>query len=275
MRSTNISGILVENNTVSSEWLERDVKISCYLPSNVPEPSQLNLLLINDGQNMQELGLESILESLYADNGIEPLFCVAIHAGEERKMEYGIAAEKDYLGRGAKAQAYSQFVLQELLPFISDHYQVTTFKEKGFAGFSLGGLSALDNVWNHPDIFRKAGVFSGSLWWRSLDQNDMAYDDQKHRIMHQQVRKGNYVAGLKFFLQCGNKDETRDRNNNGIIDSIDDTIDLVKELLNKGYDQQKDIYYLEMPEGKHDIPTWAQAMPIFLKWAWGRKSITE
>ena len=60
-----------------------------------------------------------------------------------------------------------------------------------------------------------------------------------------------------------------DRNQNGIIDSIDDTLDLIKELEAKGYSAPREIFYLEMPEGKHDIPTWSLAMPVFLQWAFG------
>ncbi len=270
MHGTNISGMLVENNVLSSEWLQRDVKVDSYLPYHVADPSQLSLLLINDGQNMDEMGFDSILEKLYAEKALEPLLCVAIHAGVERKMEYGIASEPDYLGRGAKAAAYSAFIMKELLPFIHQQYLVTSFKEKAFAGFSLGGLSAMDIVWNHPDEFKTAGIFSGSLWWRSIDQDDEQYDDDRHRIMHQQVRKGTFRPGLKFFLQCGNKDETWDRNHNGIIDSIDDTRDLLNELLAKGYEQGSDVFYLEMPDGAHDVATWGKAIPVFLKWAWGR-----
>jgi uncharacterized Zn ribbon protein len=64
-------------------------------------------------------------------------------------------------------------------------------------------------------------------------------------------------------------DETMDRNSNGIIDSIDDTVDLIKELEGKGYSRGNDIHYVEMADGKHDIPTWGRAMPEFLKWGWG------
>ena len=60
-----------------------------------------------------------------------------------------------------------------------------------------------------------------------------------------------------------------DRNKNGIIDSVDDTLDLIKELTAKGYNANKDIYYVEMKDGRHDITTWAQVMPEFLKWGWG------
>jgi enterochelin esterase-like enzyme len=221
---------------------------------------------------MKELGMENILSSLYREAAIQPIICAAIHAGKERKMEYGIASQPDYLGRGARAGAYTSFIMQELIPYIKNHYAVPAFKQKAFAGFSLGGLMALDIVWNHPAEFTKAGVFSGSLWWRSVDQHEKEYNDDQHRIMHQEIRNGNYHPGLKFFFQSGNKDETNDRNNNGIIDSIDDTLDLIRELVVKGYDAEKDIHYLELPEGRHDIPTWAEAMPEFLKWGWGNNS---
>ena len=65
-------------------------------------------------------------------------------------------------------------------------------------------------------------------------------------------------------------DETKDRNRNGIIDSIDDTLDLITELEAKGYKLQKEIAYLELPDGRHDVFTWGRAMPEFLKWAFGK-----
>lgn len=272
MRSVNVSGILVENIILISEYLQREVKVDFFLPKNVVDPSAMSLLLINDGQNMEELGLEAILSKLYAGNAIQPLLCVAIHANKDRKREYGVAGHPDYLGRGDKAAVYTSFIRKELIPYIKKAYSLDSFREKAFAGFSLGGLIALDIVWSHPKEFSKVGVFSGSLWWRNVDQAEEQYDDDKHRIMHQRIRNGFYHDGLKFFFQCGNMDELMDRNNNGIIDSIDDTLDLIKELEAKGYDGEKDIYYLELADGKHNIPTWGRAMPEFLKWGWGVKS---
>lgn len=266
----NASVSLPETILLPSAFLQREVTIDLYessFPGNSPE---LYLLLINDGQNLEEMGLSRLLEELSTNQKIKPLLCVGIHAGTERRMEYGVAAQTDYLGRGAMAGAYTSFIFEELLPAIYKLYPNHTFKEKAFAGFSLGGLSALDIVWNHPDTFKMAGVFSGSLWWRSLDQNDPAYKDDENRIMQQQVRNGTFAPGLKFFFQCGNKDETKDRNGNGIIDSVDDTLDLINELIQKGYDRNKDIAFLEMKDGRHDIPTWAAAMPLFLEWGWGK-----
>ena len=270
MQPVNTSGILVENRSLLSVFLGREVKIDFYLPKNVADPAEMSLLLLNDGQNMKEMGFAAILENLYSKKAISPLLCVAVHTGSQRKMEYGVASQKDYLGRGANAGFYTSFILRELLPFIRDTHAFTSFKERAFAGFSLGALMALDIVFNHPEKFSRAGLFSGSFWWRSIDQTEKEYDDDMHRIIHQEIRNGGYKPGMKFFFQCGNMDETMDRNNNGIIDSIDDTLDVIKELVAKGY-REKDICYYEMPDGKHDIATWGRAMPVFLKWGWGRK----
>jgi enterochelin esterase-like enzyme len=261
--------ILVEKITVKSGFLQRDVRVDFYIPTG-GEISIDHLLLINDGQDMEKAGLETILDPLYAEGPIDPLICVGIHAGADRRNEYGVAGFPDFKGRGAKAVRYTSFIFEELLPIVKHRFN-NDFAKKSFAGFSLGGLSALDIVWNHPGEFSIVGIFSGSLWWRSIDQNDVSYDDHKHRIMHQLIREGKAPKGLKFFFQCGNLDETKDRNQNGIIDSIDDTLDLIKELVEKGYDPNKDIYYLELKDGRHDVPTWARAMPLFLKWGWGRR----
>jgi enterochelin esterase-like enzyme len=269
MRTAAESSILVENRILTSSFLQREVAVDFYLPKNVTDPSAMSLLLINDGQDMKVLGLEAMLSNLHSKNEIRPLLAVAIHASKERKREYGIADQPDYLGRGDKAGLYTSFIMKELIPHIKKTYAIDSFHEKAFAGFSLGGLMALDIVWKHPAEFSRVGVFSGSLWWRNIDQMEEDYDDDKHRIMQQQVRNGEYHPGLKFFFQCGNMDETKDRNNNGIIDSIDDTLDLIAELEAKGYDRQKDICYLEFSDGKHDVPTWGRAMPEFLKWGWG------
>ncbi len=265
-----MSGILVENKVINSLKLHREVKVDFYLPRNVADPSSMSLLLINDGQDMEKMAFHEILEDLYGAGMLQPLLCVGIHAGRERKLEYGTIMQTDYKGRGAQAPLYTKFVFEELLPFIRKEYLIHEFKEKAFAGFSLGGLMAMDIVWNHPQEFSRVGVFSGSLWWRTKGLED-GYIEDKDRIMHMQVRQGTYSPRLKFFFQTGVLDETKDRNNNGVIDSIDDTISLIDELVKKGYDRERDIVYLQYQDGKHDVPTWGRAMPEFLKWAYGRR----
>jgi predicted alpha/beta-hydrolase family hydrolase len=84
--------------------------------------------------------------------------------------------------------------------------------------------------------------------------------------MHAKIRKHNKQHDLRFFLQTGQLDEIADRNKNGIIDSIDDTLGIIEELVKVGYSRADQITYLELEDGKHDIETWARVMPLYLKW---------
>lgn len=260
-----LPNLLVEQKAIASRFLKRYVIVDLYLPKNISDPGDLSLLLVNDGQNLEEIRFSSMLDQLIGSNQVAPVLAVGIHAGKNRKLEYGTAGVPDYEGRGSGAGEYHQFILEELLPFIHMEYAIKSFRQKAFAGFSLGGLMAFDMVWHHPDIFSIAGVFSGSLWWRTKDLGD-DYNDDTDRIIHQKVKNGKYHPGLRFYFTTGSQDETADRNNNGIIDSIDDTLALIRELENLGYDPGSQVKYINFEDGKHDMETWARAMPGFLLW---------
>ena len=260
------TNILQETMILESIHLQRSVQVDLYVSGPGGTGAETSLLLLNDGQDLGRLGLAGILDDLYSRGSLAPLLCAGIHAGAGRKMEYGTACRPDYQGWGKMADGYSRFVMEELVPALRRKYADRGFKEKAFAGFSLGALSAMDIVWRHPQEFARAGLFSGSFWWRTKDKSDPAYDEDRDRIMHEEVRQGGYYPWLKFFFECGTEDEQEDRNHNGIIDSIDDTKDLMAALVHIGYDPSNDIYYHEIDGGKHDTDTWARAFPVFLNW---------
>ncbi len=116
--------------------------------------------------------------------------------------------------------------------------------------------------------FQKQVSLAAHYGWRRKGYNE-GYDDEKDRIMHLQIQKGYYKPWLKFFIQTGLLDEKADRNNNGIIDSVEDAVDLIAALKDKGYTDEQ-INYVELEDGTHDVETWARAFPEFLVWGWGR-----
>lgn len=258
------------DDSLYSVPLKRTVRLDIVLPPGYqPTDAPYPILYLNDGQDLKSLRMRTVLDSLYKQRAIRPFVLVAIHAGD-RIQEYGTAAQADYMKRGSKAGLYTDFVLTELLPYVRNHYRVSTKPEDAvFAGFSLGGLSAFDIVFHHPDRFSRAGVFSGSFWWRSR-KFDTHYSDDTDRIMHNLVRAGSYQKGSRFWFEAGTDDETSDRNNNGIIDAIEDTTDLIEELAKKGYGRGSDIRYVEIPGGKHNQETWSAVMPDFLTWAFAK-----
>lgn len=259
------NNIFVEQHTIFSQYLERNVIFDAYLPKGISNTNNLSLLLINDGQDLPKMPFDIMLDELINNKEIKPLFCIGIYCSADRKREYGTAFSADFEGRGDKAGLYSKFIFDELLPFIRKKFNAPNFKDKSFAGFSLGGLQAMDIVWNNASEFSNCGMFSPSLWWRRKAY-DNGYDEEKDRLMHLQVTKGSLHPWLKFYIQTGALDEKEDRNNNGIIDSIDDALDLIVALKAKGYTDDH-IKYHELADGKHDVPTWAKAFPSFLKWA--------
>jgi enterochelin esterase-like enzyme len=254
-----------------SLFLASQFKIDVYLPPDYDagQSGHLPLLIFNDGQDMKQVRLTQTLHHLFLKEKIPSIMVVAIHAAD-RLQEYGVSGQPDYKGRGSRAGRYAKFITKELIPFVQHQYPCTLEAAKtAFAGFSLGGLSAINIVWNHPHLFQKVGVFSGALWWRHTEFIDG--DPDAHRIMHETIQDDEHQQGLKFWFQTGTLDEKDDRNHNGIIDSIDDTLDLIEVLTNKGY-TDKDIHYREVAGGIHHPSTWAHVLPEFLTWCFGRSS---
>ncbi|MFD2719997.1 alpha/beta hydrolase-fold protein [Hymenobacter monticola] len=256
---------------LASRFLERDVEVSILLPPASAEAAgPYPVLYLNDGQDLERLGLQATLDTLYNSGALLPFVLVAPHANELRTQEYGTAGHADFNGRGSLAGAYTDFVLQELLPFAQANYHASAEPtEAVMAGFSLGGLSAFDLVWHHPSHFTRAGVFSGSFWWRQRALG--AGYTPADRIMHSLVRGGQLHPHHRFWLQTGTLDERGDRNENGVIDSIEDCLDLIEELRKTGLDLSQSLRYVQVEGGHHHPDTWGRVMPDFLTWAFGKE----
>ncbi len=269
-RSLEASWTLQTFEGIHSLELNRNVHVDVFLPPGYAQGHDLlPVLMLNDGQDSDNMGLLEILNVLSDEQSVVPFIVIGIFCGE-RIQEYGVASRADYKKRGSRAKAYSSFITDHLFPFLESQFRVkSTTGKNAIAGYSLGGLSAMDIAWNHPEVFSFAGAFSGAFWWRKRDL-DKGYTEAD-RIMHAEIHHGTFKPGMKFWFQAGTQDEAADRNNNGIIDAIDDTLDLISALITKGYKPYYDVVYHEVKNGRHDVPTWGKAMPYFLRWAFGKK----
>ena len=110
----------------------------------------------------------------------------------------------------------------------------------------------------------RSGVFSGSLWWRTDDADTHAR--QESRIMHRRVRDTESPGYLRLWFQAGTDDEKDDRDNNGVIDAIQDTTELMDELARKGFRRGLDMVYTQVEGGEHNQATWGFILPYFLRW---------
>jgi enterochelin esterase-like enzyme len=192
---------------------------------------------------------------------------VAISSGKDRLEEYGMAGTPDYAGRGKRAAAFQRFVLGSVLPAVRSRFGIKADPARtGVMGSSLGGLAAFDLAWRHPDVFGFAGIFSGSFWWRGED--GPAAVRQSSRLAHRLVRATpSQSPAPRLWFSAGTKEETDDRDGNGVIDAVQDTTELIAELERRGARRGPDLAYTQVDGGEHNEASWSKALPGFLEWA--------
>ncbi len=259
--------VTVENIRIDSQFLTNTPrKIDIFLPPGyAASQASYKVLYAQDGQDMSAVNLPAALDALYAQDAIEPVIVVAIYASGERLSEYGTAGIPDYQYRGSRADLYTRMLFEEIMPKVNAEYRTLTGPENTvIMGWSLGGLMAFDLAWNHPNVFGKVGVFSGSFWWHTDDTSLQTMLDS--RIAHSMVRRAGKKADLQFWFESGMQDETEDRDNNGVIDAVQDTRELIDALKSAGY-SDSEIVNVELPQGRHSQSTWGSVLPDFLKWA--------
>jgi predicted alpha/beta superfamily hydrolase len=74
------------------------------------------------------------------------------------------------------ADDFRRFLVEELRPRLAAEHPVDAGNETLF-GYSLGGLFALDVLFNHPDDFRGYAICSPAIWWnkRAVLKNERAF----------------------------------------------------------------------------------------------------
>jgi enterochelin esterase-like enzyme len=254
------------------------------------------VLYANDGQDMAAVGLEETLSRLYAQHAMAPVIVVAVDMLKDRASGYGLSdrrLRRSVVGDsrigpiGSKAYDYSQWLAMTLVPYIDAHYRTKAWaRERAMLGWSLGGLNAFNLGWQYPEVFGQVGAFSPSLWLAADRSNADAVENT--RLAHAMVRQGKAPAGLRLWLSVGGREETSDRNGNGIIDAVEDVRDLVQGfrapdgtlrpgLRDLGYAVDMGgaqhpatragvVFYL-LPDGEHNQATWKRVLPAFLVWA--------
>jgi enterochelin esterase-like enzyme len=254
------------DDSLYSRHLQRNVKLHILHTPPPSDRSLYNLLILNDGQDLEKLRVKESMDSLYEAGVLSPLVVIGVEAGERMK-EFGVTDKPDYLGRGGRAGFYDAFVNDELYPYAKKKSGVRKFQSVGIAGCSMGGLSAFDIAWNHPDKISKVGVFSGSFWWRDKASEDSSYSDEKNRIMYTKLKVSRKKPGLQYWFYAGAAEETGDRDKDSIIDLIDDTKDIIALLEKKNVVVPEGLVYQESPTGIHNYSSWSVVFPEFLVWA--------
>ena len=221
------------------------VKLAILLPPGYDPTAAVDypVLYLNDGQDAAAVELEPTLARLYAEDAMEKIIVVAIDMLPDRMGTYGLSdrvAQRSVIGDsrfgpiGSRAHDYSEWIAGELVPYIDVHYRTRRAPDsRSVLGWSLGGLNAFNLGWEYPDVFGQVGAFSPSFWLSS-ERTDAA-SVQRTRLAQGRVEAGPKRAGSRFWFAVGTAEETDDRDGDGVIDAVDDTLDLARGLEQLGY----------------------------------------
>lgn len=247
---------LVFIKNFKSNILNNERNIAVYLPPDYKENSgkKYPVLYMHDGQNLfteessgskAKWKVRETADKLINENKIEDIIIVGIYNTPDRIDEYTQSYTEKY--KGGKGKDYARFVVEEVKPYIDSNYRTLKDRENtGIAGSSLGGLISLYMGWNYPETFKKIGAISPSFWWDSgiMQKEIEAYKGEK--------------KDLNIWIDAGNAEETDDRNNNGIIDMVDDAREMVSALNKKDFITQRDVMFYEVTAGMHNEDSWAE-----------------
>ncbi|MBX3253639.1 MAG: hypothetical protein KF862_05810 [Chitinophagaceae bacterium] len=258
-------GVQEQTDELYSRHLQRHVKLTVIHTPVPGEKADINLLVLNDGQQSASIRLATVIDSLYKAGQIQPLVVVAIHAGN-RKEEFGIADKKGTGSTGEKADHYDSFFNNELYPFVKKKAGVRKFHTVTIAGFGAGALSALDIAWTHPDKISKVGVFSGAFN-RSDTTEKPVSDSVCNGMMYEKVRSSRKRPGLQFWIYAGQNGTTALPNDDA--DNILNSTTCFVELLSSKKFMTDDGIVYNKGLG-NDAAAWQQQLPGFLKWAVGK-----
>ena len=153
--------------------LNRQRTIRIYLPpgyetSNVRYP----VLYMHDGQNLfddatsyiGEWNVDETLNELSKTRHLD-LIVVGIDNGLELRVRELNPWDNPEHGAGEGRQ-YTNFIVSVVKPYIDKTYRTKPDRaHTGIMGSSLGGLISHYAVFEHPEIFSKAGIFSPAYWY--------------------------------------------------------------------------------------------------------------
>lgn len=156
---------------IFSKFLKDSVQVQLRLPNEIEKnKDSISMVLLLDGS--EYFGFASDVANIYEFGKLTPkLIIVSLPSTMESRWTYytptnakkqsNLTNSDDLYKRTGKFKEYSEFVQEELIPFIEKKLNVK-FKSKTIFGHSLGGLGALSFFALKPNVFDNYIIASAS-----------------------------------------------------------------------------------------------------------------
>lgn len=250
------SSIKEQSDKIYSRHLVKHVDLTI-ISTRVPdEKSDMNLLLFNNGYELEAIDAKKIIDSLYDKKLIQPLVLVGIKGNE--KDDYGMSSLAAGTQQpGTKAAKYNEFVIDELYPFIKKKTVIRKFRSVVICGSSLAGISAFDIAWQNADKIDRVGVFSGNFDYAGTGLKD----NKEVNEVFGELLSSRKRPKLEYWIYASeNKDSTVFKNSSELIQILQQ-----KNAANSG-----NIQFVTDKNGNNDIASWRNHFAEFILWAFGK-----
>ncbi len=233
------------------------------------------VLYLNDGQNLfdastsvlnpMEWRVDETVHALVAGRTIPPMIVVGIDsAGRRARFKEYFPYVDQYLQPpepNPQGKRYPAFLVDEVIPFIDDHYRVARDPAgRGIGGSSAGALAAIYAVVARPGVFGRLLVESPSI-----------YVDEAHIL-----RDASKVATWpeRIYLGAGTNERgqrTCDPNDHTDPELVRD-VRRFERLLRDAHVDATRIHLTIVPCAVHDEAAWASRLPDALTFLYGGAS---
>jgi len=233
--------------------LNRDRTVRVYLP---PDYQQSNkrypVLYMHDGQNLfdeataysGEWRVDKSLNLMAHHQELE-LIVVGIDNGKQHRITELSAWDHETYGK-AEGQLYLDFIVQQLIPHVNQHYRTISDREyTGIMGSSMGGLMSHFAIHRYPQVFSKAGILSPSFWY-------------SHEVFSF-TRQQPIPADSRLYFLMGNEEDKA---------MVDDMHHMVNQIADAGH-PYCNLVSKTVPGRGHSESFWAEEFPKAVKWLFG------
>lgn len=154
--------------TIPSKILGQERKIWIHIPNSnggnkIKDRGHYPVVYVLDGsENFNTV--VSITEHMEESSLCPPMIVVGI-VPIERLSELTTGKDKELPNVVGNGDKFTAFVEKELIPYIDTNYPTTTYKT--LIGHSLGGLTVINTLLHHQDLFNAYVSLEASLWWNN------------------------------------------------------------------------------------------------------------
>jgi Predicted hydrolase of the alpha/beta superfamily len=191
--------------TISSKILNEDLKVWVYVPnseaSDVSSPSKYPVVYLLDGDT-HFLSVTGMLQELssFSGNMISPEMIVVGIISNNRSRDLTPThaeaqppfADSRLAAVSGGGEKFISFIEKELIPYIDSKYPTQPYRM--LMGHSLGGLTVMNTLINHTDLFNSYVAIDPSMWW----------DNKKLLLQAEKVLSDKSFEGKSLYLAMAN-----------------------------------------------------------------------